>query len=73
MTRTQQVGKPERRGSGWFVPSASMPDYGYFVEIGAHTVRCTCPSFVHRRTRLPGGECKHIKAVRQEVTMRDAR
>jgi predicted nucleic acid-binding Zn finger protein len=37
---------------------------GYYVAIDAQTVRCTCPSFVWRRTRLPRGECKHIAAVR---------
>jgi hypothetical protein len=63
---TQAVGRPQRHGAGWFVPSASVPDFGYYVEL-EEVVRCTCPSFVWRRTRLPGGECKHIKAVREEV------
>jgi predicted nucleic acid-binding Zn finger protein len=70
MTQTQ-VGTPERRGAGWWVPSGQA-GVGYYVEISAHKVRCTCPSFVHRRTRLPQGECKHLAAVRsrlQEVTM----
>jgi hypothetical protein len=61
-TATQQVGTPQRRGAGWFVPSGAV---GYYVAIDAHTVRCTCPSFVWRRTRLPRGECKHIGAVRR--------
>jgi hypothetical protein len=61
-TATQQLGTPQRRGAGWFVPSGQV---GYYVAIDAWTVRCTCPSFVWRRTRLPGGECKHIAAVRR--------
>jgi len=68
---TQQLGIPQRRGSGWFVPSATVPDYDYYVEITRDTCRCTCPSFVHRRTRLPGGVCKHIRAVREKVQIRD--
>jgi hypothetical protein len=67
MTRAPQVGTPQRRGAGWFVPSASMPDYGYYVDLGQQMVRCTCPGWVHRRTRLPGGECRHIKAVRELI------
>jgi hypothetical protein len=67
MTQTQ-VGRPQRRGRGWWVPSGSGA-WGYYVEFGRQTVRCTCPSFVHRRTTLPGGECKHIAAVRKEVAM----
>jgi len=63
MTTTPQVGKPVKRGAGWWVPSATG-SWGYFVEISAQTIRCTCPSFVHRRTRLVGRECKHIAAVR---------
>jgi predicted nucleic acid-binding Zn finger protein len=51
-----------RHGAGWWV-SASRSGV-YFVELTASTVRCTCPAFVWTRTRLPGGECKHIKAVR---------
>jgi hypothetical protein len=68
MIKTLQVGRPQRRGRGWWVPSGSGAR-GYYVEFGRQTVRCTCPSFVHRRTTLPGGECKHIAAVRKEVTM----
>jgi predicted nucleic acid-binding Zn finger protein len=69
MVKTPQVGKPERRCAGWFVPSGA---FGYYVELTKDTVRCTCPSFVWRRTKLPAGECKHIAAVlamRQEVRM----
>jgi predicted nucleic acid-binding Zn finger protein len=68
MTVAPQVGKPVKRGAGWWVPSDSGA-WGYYVEFGKDTVRCTCPRFVHRRTRLSRGECKHIAAVRREVTM----
>jgi predicted nucleic acid-binding Zn finger protein len=68
MTSTLVVGKPERRGVGWWVPSSSGA-WGYYVELGKDTVRCTCPSFVHRRTSLLGGECKHLQAVRKAVAM----
>jgi predicted nucleic acid-binding Zn finger protein len=64
-----QIGKPEKRGAGWWVPSGAMR---YYVEVLKDTVRCTCPSFVWRRTTLPRGECKHIAAVRampKEVRM----
>jgi predicted nucleic acid-binding Zn finger protein len=62
MTTTAQVSKPQRRGAGWFVPSGTVPDVGYSVEVGQDMVQCTCPSFVHRRIRL-GGECQHLRAV----------
>ena len=65
MTKTPQLGRPVKRSGGWFVPSTSGA-WGYYVELNRQAVRCTCPSFVHRRTRLPGGECKHIAAVREE-------
>jgi hypothetical protein len=67
---TPQLGTPVKHGRGWFVPSATVPDYGYYVEITRDTCRCTCPSFVHRRTRLPRGECKHIRLVRHTVGTR---
>jgi SWIM zinc finger len=41
------------------------------VEVTEHTVRCTCPSWVYRRTQIRGN-CKHIRrvlAMGQEVTM----
>jgi hypothetical protein len=62
MTQTQQVGKPERRGNGWFVPSGAV---GYYVERLEGRWRCTCPSFVWRHTRLGGDVlvCKHIRRV----------
>jgi hypothetical protein len=63
-TATQQVGTPRRHGTGWRVPSASGRGH-YYVEITKDTCRCTCPSFVHRRTRRPQGECKHIAEVRK--------
>jgi predicted nucleic acid-binding Zn finger protein len=66
MTKTPPVGTPERRGAGWFVQSGTT-GVGYYVEVTRDTVRCTCPSFVWRRTRLPGGVCKHIVAVRKVV------
>jgi hypothetical protein len=53
MTQTQQVGTPQRRGTGWFVPSGAV---GYFVERLEGRWRCTCPSFLWRRTRLRGGD-----------------
>jgi uncharacterized Zn finger protein len=66
-TATQQVSTPQRRGTGWRVPSASGRGH-YYVEITEDTVRCTCPAWVHRRTQL-GGACKHIRAVLEEVAM----
>jgi hypothetical protein len=59
-----ELGTPQRHREGWLVPSASLPDVAWYVELG-ETVRCTCPGWVHRRTSLPGGECRHIKAVRE--------
>jgi hypothetical protein len=65
MTHTRQVGTPERRGDGrWFVPSGVV---GYSVERMDGRWRCTCPIFRWRKT----GTCKHIAAVRKEVTMVD--
>jgi hypothetical protein len=61
-TATQQIGRPQRHGAGWFVPSGQV---GYFVERLQGRWRCTCPSFRWRKT----GACKHIAAVRKEVTM----
>jgi len=63
MTRTPQLGKLEKRGAGWFVPSGQV---GYFVQRVDGRWRCACPSFRWRKA----GECKHIQAVRKEVTMR---
>jgi len=60
MTTTPPVGKPERRGAGWYVPSGQV---GYFVQRVEGRWRCTCPSFRWRNTR----ECKHIAAARKEV------
>jgi hypothetical protein len=62
MTQTQQAGRPERRGAGWFAPGGQV---GYFVERLQGRCRCTCPSFRWRKT----GACKHIQAVRREVAM----
>jgi hypothetical protein len=67
---TQQIGRPQRHGVGWFVPSGQV---GYFVEQvqGQGRWRCTCPSARWRRQQM----CKHvqavIKALREGVTMRD--
>ena len=61
MTKTQ-VGTPERRRAGWFVPSGAV---GYHVEQVEGRWRCTCPSFRWRNT----GTCKHIVAVEKEVQM----
>jgi SWIM zinc finger len=58
MVNQSQVGKPEKRGSGWRVPSASGP--------GAHFVRlvprpqCTCSFWVFGH----GAPCRHIRAVK---------
>jgi hypothetical protein len=62
MTTTPQVGKPQRRGAGWFVPGGQV---GYYVERVAGRWRCTCPSFRWRKT----GTCKHIGAVRKAVAI----
>jgi predicted nucleic acid-binding Zn finger protein len=64
MHTATEVGTPVRHGTGWFVPSGAV---GYYVEVTKAMVRCTCPSFVWRRTRLPRGECKHIAAVRRMI------
>jgi hypothetical protein len=55
---TTEVGMPERRGAGWFVPSGKV---GYFVEWmrDSHRYRCTCSGFRFR----PHLQCKHIQAV----------
>jgi hypothetical protein len=42
MTKTPQVGKPVKRGAGWFVPSRQV---GYHVERIEGRWRCCCPSF----------------------------
>ena len=70
MLKTPQVGKPERRGAGWFVPSGQV---GYYVEWlhASARWRCTCSRFRFR----PHLACKHIvavRAMRQEVRMQDA-
>ena len=65
MTKSPELGKPVKRGAGWFVPSGKV---GYFVEwvreghIGRW--RCTCPGY----RRLMSGVttpkvCKHIRCV----------
>jgi hypothetical protein len=59
-----QIGTPQRHGAGWFVPSGQV---GYYVEKLPGRWRCTCPSFRWRKQ----GTCKHIAAVRKEVTMGD--
>lgn len=62
MTATPQVGKPVKRGAGWFVPSGTV---GYHVERLDGRWRCTCPSFRWHKT----GTCKHIVVVRKAVAM----
>jgi hypothetical protein len=65
MTKTPQVGKPERRGAHrWFVPNGTA-GVGYTVERVEGRWRCTCPSFRWRKV----GTCKHIEIVRKEVPM----
>jgi hypothetical protein len=61
MTTTPQVGKPVKRGVGWFVPSGAV---GHHVERVDRRWRCTCPSFRWHNTR----ECKHIVTVRAVVS-----
>ncbi len=55
-TATQQLGRPQRHGAGWFVPSGQV---GYYVEKLQERWRCTCPSARWRRQQL----CKHVQAV----------
>jgi hypothetical protein len=55
-----QVGKPVKRGAGWFVPSGQV---GYYVERLEGRWRCTCPSIRWRKTET----CKHIAAVRAKA------
>ena len=62
MTQTPQVGRPVKRGAGWFVPSGTV---GYHVERVEGRWRCTCPGYRWRNT----GAYKHIAAVRKEVPM----
>jgi hypothetical protein len=62
MTSTSVVGKPERQGTGWWVPSGQV---GYYVEQAQGRWRCTFQSFRWRKTET----CKHIAAVRKAVTM----
>jgi hypothetical protein len=65
MIREPQVGKPEQRGvNRWFVPNGAA-GVGYWVERLEGRWRCCCPSSRWRNT----GTCKHIAAVRKEVTM----
>jgi hypothetical protein len=69
MTKTPQVGKPVKHGTGWLVPSGKV---SYFVErLPDGRWRCTCPSHRFRQHLL----CKHCMAVvrlrRQGVTMGD--
>ena len=59
MTRTSPVGTPEKRGTGWFVPSGAV---GYHVERVDNRWRCTCPSARWRQQQL----CKHAMAVIRE-------
>jgi hypothetical protein len=53
---TQQVGTPHRYGTGWLVPSGSLPNVHYFVN--ADVTRCTCKAFSYR-----GGACRHLRIV----------
>jgi hypothetical protein len=62
MTATPVVGRPVKRGAGWFVPSGQV---GYYVEQLRGRWQCTCPLFRWRKA----GTCKHILAVKREVTM----
>jgi hypothetical protein len=61
MKTATQVGRPQRRGDGWFVPSGQV---GYFVEwLSEGRWRCTCASFRWRQRGT--GTCKHIDAVQK--------
>jgi hypothetical protein len=62
ITQAPELGTPVKHGAGWWVPSGQV---GYHVECVDGRWRCTCPSFRWRHTR----ECKHIAAVRKEVSM----
>ncbi len=62
MTKTPQLGTPEKYGAGWFVPSGTV---GYHVERIDGRWRCNCPGFRCHKT----GTCKHIAAVRKGVSM----
>jgi hypothetical protein len=62
MTKSPELGTPVKRGAGWWVPSGAV---GYFVECVDGHWRCCCSSFRWRKT----GTCKHIVAVRKEVSM----
>jgi hypothetical protein len=62
MTNTSQIGTPQRYKDGWHVPSGQVV---YFMSITPERARCTCPSFVWKRKRLPRSECKHIAKVRE--------
>lgn len=71
MTKTLEMGTPEKRGAGWFVPSGSA-GVGYHMEwCSDGRWRCTCPSFRWRKT----GTCKHISGGQEGggegVTRRD--
>lgn len=68
---------PATRESAAFLtidfPSSSDPDRCYVVLIEGSTVECTCPDYTYRGhtpagVRIPGYQCKHIKAVVAKIT-----
>jgi hypothetical protein len=59
-TATPQVGRPQRRDDGWFVPS-SRGDQQYLVQRHRFGWSCQCPAFAYRGQRT--GTCKHIGRV----------
>jgi SWIM zinc finger len=60
MTKTSQVGKPVKRGTGWKVPSSH--GHGWYFVSGDFT-HCSCPAFARGHQR----PCKHIEAARQHA------
>src|SRR5262245_6576100 len=69
MPHASTLAKPERRGAGWWVPSATCPTFGYTVFKDAQGWHCQCPSHRWRRQT----QCRHVqevlKLLRKEVTM----
>jgi hypothetical protein len=63
MTTTAPMRPPEKRGSGWWVASATCPGYGYTIFKDAAGWHCQCPSHRWRRSKLPGGQCRHVHEV----------
>ncbi len=54
-TATKPISSPHRYGTGWLVPSRSLPNTHYFVN--ADATRCTCKGFSYV------GTCRHLRIV----------